>query len=504
MVASALVTAAGLAYVGRRYFYKKARKWASRNRNKIAAGVATLAMSYRGKRKRSVSRGRSRTRSHVYKKRRVDSVDSGYESYPRLHAKSFVKPRSLSAPARSKGVQPYRMSRSRYGSKDRRAEGETIVTAAGGVYSGKINRGMHKRRSWKEKFNKYGVVNKNEVTGTFSDDNCVYAVCDIIAPTDSIYYIIGAILRRLFEKAGFRPGGFDESPFGTRVLGTEMGNMEVVLTTLNHVTGAYSAVHAGISNSSSFADIIALLIPTFQDYVAQFGISSGSNTLDLVHISLEKYVTVALDPVSFVLSTLQLGELELICYGEADLKVQNRTPSSSGSTDANNITANPISGKSYVFNGVPKFKSYANVIGQTLPDNVSFNSLYVGTGLNLFGATNAIAANSFKTPPEPGAFWNCISSGNVKLDPGNVKILSYHYYKKMNVLRFLQKLKLNVNTSYYAYTIFPCLMVSFEDMINLENSNDVTIGVSVERYLGMMVTERHKKWMKSNFSTQHS
>ena len=67
MVASALVTAAGLAYVGRRYFYKKARKWASRNRNKIAAGVATLAMSYRGKRKRSVSRGRSRTRSHVYK-----------------------------------------------------------------------------------------------------------------------------------------------------------------------------------------------------------------------------------------------------------------------------------------------------------------------------------------------------------------------------------------------------------------------------------------------------
>ena len=107
------------------------------------------------------------------------------------------------------------MSRSRYGSKDRRAEGETIVTAAGGVYSGKINRGMHKRHSWKEKFNKYGVVNKNEVTGSFSDDNCVYAVCDIIAPTDSIYYIIGAILRRLFEKAGFRPGGFDESPFGT-------------------------------------------------------------------------------------------------------------------------------------------------------------------------------------------------------------------------------------------------------------------------------------------------
>ena len=90
MVASALVTAAGLAYVGRRYFYKKARKWASRNRNKIAAGVATLAMSYRGKRKRSVSRGRSRTRSHVNKKRRVDSVDSGYESYPRLHAKSLL------------------------------------------------------------------------------------------------------------------------------------------------------------------------------------------------------------------------------------------------------------------------------------------------------------------------------------------------------------------------------------------------------------------------------
>ena len=67
MVASALVTAAGLVHVGRRYFYKKARKGLREIENKIAAGVATLAMSYRGKRKRSVSRGRSRTRSHVNK-----------------------------------------------------------------------------------------------------------------------------------------------------------------------------------------------------------------------------------------------------------------------------------------------------------------------------------------------------------------------------------------------------------------------------------------------------
>ena len=46
-------------------------------------------------------------------------------------------------------------------------------------------------------------------------------------------------------------------------------------------------------------------------------------------------------------------------------------------------------------------------------------------------------------------------------------------------------------------------MVSFEDMINLNTTYDITIAVSVERYLGVMVTERGRKWMKSNFGTVH-
>ena len=64
-----------------------------------------------------------------------------------------------------------------------------------------------------------------------------------------------------------------------------------------------------------------------------------------------------------------------------------------------------------------------------------------------------------------------------------MKVLVKKYYKRMNVLKFLQKIRYNINTGYYSYTIFPCLMVSFEDMINLNTTYDITIAVSVERYL---------------------
>jgi hypothetical protein len=382
-----------------------------------------------------------------------------------------------------------------------RKKEDTGLTVPGGAYVGTMNRGLHKRRSWTEKFNKYGVVEKNERHNTTSDDHCVYAVCDVIAPAEAIYYTIGAILRKLFEKAGFRPGGFDESPFGTKQPFNEMHNMQVVLTYVNSVTGTFGTVVAGIGTSTTFANIIALLVPTFQDYVAQFGISSASNCMELVHMSLEKYLNIVGVDEQICLSTVQLNELELSIYGKASLKVQNRTPGAGGTTDAENVTANPIVGRSYIFSGIPKAKTHSTVIGQSLNSSFFFGFLANGNGLGVFGATNAVTAQSFRTPPEPGTFWNCQKSGRVQLNPGNLKTLSHSYYKKMNVLKFLQLLKFNVNSGYYAYTVFPCMMVAFEDMMNLDNTNDITIGVSVERYLGCMVTERRKKWMKSNFDT---
>ena len=436
MVASALVTAAGLAYVGRRYFYKKARKWASRNRNKIAAGVATLAMSYRGKRKRSVSRGRSRTRSHVNKKRRVDSVDSGYESYPRLHAKSFVKPRSLSVPVRSKGVQRYRK---RYGNEDRRAQGKTIVSAAGGVYGGSMNRGIHRRRSWKEIFNKCGVVCKSESTGTATDDNCVYAVGDVISPSDAISYVVGALLRRLFEKAGLRPAAWDECPI-TPYTVNAYSDLTVKMIMLNQVTGEFVYHSDAVGISTSFGTVVAYFLTYFQEYVAQFGYSSVGNGLEIVRFELVKSIKDGDDHTNEIqLSAINIAECMLTVYGEATMKVQNRTVSSVGSEDAQNVAANPIQGRAYEFDGLPKFKSYSPVAGGSLPDNLSFNTMDSGNGLKLFGATGATNSVTFKTPPEPGVFWNCTSSGIVKLDPGNVKVLVKKYYKRMNVLKFLQR-----------------------------------------------------------------
>jgi hypothetical protein len=272
----------------------------------------------------------------------------------------------------------------------------------------------------------------------------------------------------------------------------------------NKVTGnALSPVSYTTVSTSTFQSVVDAFLGKVEEYIVGYGVADNSNAFELNAFTLHKLSSTVNEPVvptSVLLSTVYCGEVHLQCYASCDFKVQNRTVGAGGSEDAENISANPIVGRFYKFKGLPNFKNFSYKIGGSLVNSQPFEALPCDKGLTCFGGTGTTPSQDFRTPPEPGMFWNVTSHSKVRLDPGQVKEFREFYMKKVMFLSFLQKLKYNTAYGYYAYTTFPCMMMSFEDVINTDTTYDIKIAVEVSRTLGFIASEKRRKWMKSSFN----
>lgn len=369
-----------------------------------------------------------------------------------------------------------------------------------GTYGGKIK--MHKKKSWKEKFNRKGVVSKTEIVADVEDDNAVYAFCDVIRPLDAITYAVAAALRLLFEKAGLRLTGMDESMITLNQGSATVDEYIVLLNGFNAVTGAaITPVAYTTTSTSTFKDCVSSFIETVRDYIIGYGEADPDNTVQLTRFDLYK-VSVKADGATatqIVLSTVMLDELQIEYYGECEMNFQNRTQSATGSTLTDDIGANAIVGRSYEFKGMPRFKNYSYKIGGSVINTQPFLSLGNVQGLGVSGGTSSTVCNELRTVPEPGLFWNCVKNKKVRLEPGQVKTIKGNFSKTESWIGFLQKMKYQTAYSYYSYNRFPCLMVAFEDVINLNATYKVKVTVGVDRYFGAKCSEKKRKWMKSDF-----
>lgn len=205
------------------------------------------------------------------------------------------------------------------------------------------------------------------------------------------------------------------------------------------------------------------------------------------------------DPTQIILSTVLLDELQIEYYGECEMNFQNRTQSATGTNLTDDIGANAIVGRSYEFKGMPRFKNYSYKVGGTVINTQPFLSLGNVQGLGVSGGTTSTVCNEMRTVPEPGLFWNCAKNNKVRLEPGQVKTIKGKFGKTESWLGFLQKMKYQTAYSYYSYNRFPCLMIAFEDVINLNATYKVKVTVGVDRYFGAKCSEKRRKWMKSDF-----
>lgn len=369
-----------------------------------------------------------------------------------------------------------------------------------GEYQGKFGKPNPKSGRGMAKYNRNGVVIKKEVCGTVTDPNCVYIMNEVASPIDVITYSVAACLRLLLERAGIRVTAMDEF-LCSNDLASPNPVYKIKLNTQNLQTSSLTATaFYNVTVGSTLGLATAAFVPLFRDYSCGFtngaAVGSTGNLEELVEFILE-----GLSP-AITLSQIKLSEtmIDLVSYSR--VKIQNRSPAADNSADSEEVSNNPVEGRIYSFNGIPKMKGSTNAQSTGLVGTgvQFFNQIPVDTGVKIFGAA-ALLNSDFREPPPPNAFYNCTGSAKVFLNPGKIKEFDVKSHKTDHILRFLKKLRIQYGTSaggyQTSYNIFPSQMIALEDVINVNASAEITIAVENERMLGIMCSTKKRRFMRT-------
>ena len=194
--------------------------------------------------------------------------------------------------------------------------------------------------------------------------------------------------------------------------------------------------------------------------------------------------------------SIHLDDEILHLSGSSALKIQNRTlvADADAGTDEDNVTNNPLIGRSYMFKGMPKTRSKS-----AWP----LNAVPINSGVQLVRAATMSTNTAMKEPPNPSIFSNCVKSGTLRLEPGAIKMSYIRYKKSMHFLEFLQKMNVQYGvTVFHAYhSIFPSEVFALEDIINVNGSQNISCAYEANQVIGMFLRTRKKALAVLDYTT---
>lgn len=356
---------------------------------------------------------------------------------------------------------------------------------SGAIYAGKFKRRAKKRRriGRRRKTKKKptmghciskGVSRTTEVTGTLSDPDCCYIGHAAVVPVTFINEMAKVVMKKLFQRAGISVTNWDDvfpdmSPTAS----------DIIIHIYSADGTSYGTPGTFTSGTDTFSSICQTLNTAFFQY------SHNTNIAD--QTVMLKRVTLSYVPstgVQNLQSTVYLDEETVHFVVHSRMKVQNRTLSSgsSPSGDAENVANNPLEGKLYDFDRVPK--TSVDWLTPLQLWNYDYGTIKVGAA-----AFNAKA--QAKEPPSGRLFTNVKKTTKIILQPGQMKesVIYYTISKKVNsVLIWCQ--------NYYdasAYTNKfpgPCQVIALEDVININASESISIAFEVNRKIGCYLTSK--------------
>lgn len=361
---------------------------------------------------------------------------------------------------------------------------KTIVS--GGMYRGKFKRTTRAGPKLYSSIAKYQVgghvVNK-EVYGSVNSPDCVYITHGTF-DIEQVAKATGmAILRKLIKKAGYDITNPEETlpfldayndgrgftyqiqtrkPDGTQVNNSYLTIAAETLTTLVFNSGLYDYIQ--------------------QSMVLQDGILASQKGF-IENITLRQHDTYATGTSYRIVANLNMKNeiVKVIC--RSTINVQNRTKSTDGSADANQVDAQPLKGMKYVFKGgVPQTKENDNF---RLSSN-SYRSVF------LVRAAELSPADTFKEPPNPKLFNNCYKSGSQKLGPGDMKKSTLvstwsGYYNNIfgGKLQVRSQYTGGSTGGWVQWAPGSCEMFAFEEQLNTGSLQKITLSYESKMEVGV-------------------
>jgi len=375
-------------------------------------------------------------------------------------------------------------------SKGRFAGGSKTRYSTTGSIGGKFGKIQEKLKFTKHS-NK-GLYHVAECNGTVSDPDCVYLSHCAVDSYSVFIQATNALMRKLFEKAGLVITNIDEL-----LVHKSIGNgsdWQVQLTQIDENTGVETVSTSYITGVTDTIAIISnVFFPVFQAFSSGGGTTSGAlgNRLRLCRLLLYTQ-----DYNTTYSPTFKCGlnlEDEIICVkGISKMKIQNRTLAADGSASREDVSNNPLIGRTYQFKTYPKGRDKRLYL---------LNTILANEGVNLVRAAQ-IPGGSYKEPPLPNHFSNCVRSSLVQLEPGQIKYSSVKYEKNMHFLMFLTKVHMlldNAGPTRFHDAPFPSQMFALEDMINVNPLQNISVAYEINKELGIYFKTNKKAKAVTSF-----
>lgn len=401
-----------------------------------------------------------------------------------------------------KGTNPYGVATRRGNKKPvsltltdtKKKRKQRVGNRGAGRYVGRFKKTKRRTADTLLKYQKYGVVHVDEVQGSVDDPNCVYLAHMSYDQLDMIKYASEALIRLLFRTCmKLNCDSLDQeipglsyvnagSTWYVRLMGNQQvdGSMNILVS------------HTVVDN-----DTVAIVAATFYNEFVKYssGFSStattGSNDngVELVKLALFIQDADGQTTTGKFQGDIDLRDLRMHYTSKSELKIQNRTPGDNGSTDSDNISNNPLSGWMYDFKGIPKS---ANINMYHLE---SFLKVATQKGVMLTRAASLastiVGGGSFREPPLPRSWKNCVKASKILLQPGDIKKGVCSVTKNENFLQFLKTTRFQqgaVDDLAVTWGKMPTQMIALEDVINLDTSYKVTCAYEVNRVSGVYFT----------------
>lgn len=345
-------------------------------------------------------------------------------------------------------------------------------------------------------YSQKGFVETYEVAGQVADPDCVY-ILNASLPPYVIDVSVRALVRRLLDKAGWTVRSIDQilsasiaanSQFLRFTLQQEDANGSLVPVVYD--TGAVDTINT----------VAGAFIQAFSNYSAGFGLSNDSNVL--VPKMFQIYQRVSAGADWFLKAEINLVEEYVNVHSTSSIKIQNRTLAANSSADSEDVTSNPIVGMSYMFKGMPKTKTvgFYSQLNRVRGDGVMLvraAEMTLSTGVG-----NTVSP---REPPLPNLFWNCRKATRVFLNPGKMRTSAVMYHRRMKFLTWLKSIRIQyriTSPNLNEYTVGDVEMFAFEDMINVNATNNITLAYEVNRKLGVYFETVPNKYSDGLFSQQ--
>jgi len=377
-----------------------------------------------------------------------------------------------------------------------------------GQYAGLLPKGKKKnlKKQSMSKFSTKGATTVRETVGSVQDSDSVYLYFHKFAPSDLIYNISKALIRKICEMA-FK---VSYTSFDNFVLGGNyspiLGAYKIVITTVNPVTGGDSATVLSIAASTTLTNLAGSggLLPVLNAYSSGYGEVSANNPKELFLMSL--YKTINSDADSILLATLNLQDEVCQIHSTVEVKIQNRSQSASGSSATDVVDSNPLQGYIYEFGSIPKTRDVFKVTSGSSAgsDRASkFGSIKFENGINLIRGSQLPSA--YLEPISAKSFRNCKGVTKIRLEPGNIKNCFRSFTKSCNVLRFLTDFNMQTDSATLAdariiKTLGGGVMLSLEDMINVNATSQITVTYEAEHRIGCRLKTRKGAVMVGDFT----